>query len=341
MTMPDAQCAAITGANGFRLELAGTRYEFPEEQRGSDADWVEGWVAVEPAGADRPVRLEITWRTEEVEGFARELRALVDGRVSRAELSHLEEQVELVIRGGREATVEGLVTDHHDVELRFETAVAPDALERACAEFERLAVAFPVRSSVSAHVLTQSGRVVELLRSLRRRWASRPGSDTALRVEKHFEAAIERVVREAAAEVVAEGVARLDTGLSLGGRFIEVVPSDSRAASVTVYPDYPTIAIGPEGHTTELFGSREERLDELALWIGAVIDGRLQWRYREPEVSLFPPRIRPFGILEIVVDTADGPRVARRYGDGSPGDRDHGGYEPYRPQETGRSAKVR
>jgi len=62
-----------------------------------------------------------------------------------------------------------------------------------------------------------------------------------------------------------------------------------------IYPDYPTLSMGPEGHTTEMFGSEAVRLR----------DGTFH--------------------------TEDGPWVFTRSGAGTPrGAVDRGTYEPYR-----------
>lgn len=102
------------------------------------------------------------------------------------------------------------------------------------------------------------------------------------RNQQAFQAKAFAVVREATKDVVEQGMARLEEGEHVvGGTFLRLEPVNPRAASITVFPDYPTLAMGPEGHTTEMFGREDRRLEELRQLVRAVIAGRYEWEYRQ------------------------------------------------------------
>ncbi|MCA1678177.1 MAG: hypothetical protein LC777_04125, partial [Actinobacteria bacterium] len=73
--------------------------------------------------------------------------------------------------------------------------------------------------------------------------------------------------------------------------------------SVTVYPGYPTLAMGQEGHTTEMSGSEQARLHELPQLIRAVIAGRYQWEHRQVRRRILFWRTRPFTQLVGTLNT--------------------------------------
>jgi len=143
--------ATLEGTDGSRIEIGGSTYEFPEVERGPDADWVVGWVELSDPSTQASQRLEITWRTEEVERFASELRDLTGGRSARAELDHMEDQVEIAVRAGGGVRMDAFITDHDEIELRLQgVEISPEALVGASRDFGQLAEAFRVRSSLNA-----------------------------------------------------------------------------------------------------------------------------------------------------------------------------------------------
>lgn len=145
-----------------------------------------------------------------------------------------------------------------------------------------------------------------------------------------FEAQILKVARAACEDVVAAGAARVEEGKDDDGiALLRLVPANPRAASLTILADYPTLAMGEEGHTTEMFGSEATRLRELARLIRAVIAGRYEWRHRQVTRRFLFWRFGPFTQLVGTFRTEDGPWVFTREGFEPPGTRDSGTYEPY------------
>jgi hypothetical protein len=146
-----------------------------------------------------------------------------------------------------------------------------------------------------------------------------------------FSAAIERIVRDASQEVVTEGYAQLDAGTdSDGERFLLLQPTNPKAARLRIWPDYPTLEVGEEMVTDEMFGSEDERLERLPQLIDAVIAGRFEWEYRQVRrrilfwVDTFTQQVGTF-------HTPDGPSVFTRRGVGIPaGAVEHHTYAPYR-----------
>ncbi len=147
---------------------------------------------------------------------------------------------------------------------------------------------------------------------------------------QRFQAEIFRVVREASADVVEQGVATLEEGDDAGWLFLRLKPLNPNAASLTVYPDYPTLSMGPEGHTTEMFGSEDLRLKELRQLVRAVIDGRYEWEYRQVTRRLLFLPLWTFTQLVGTFRTDTGPLVYARQGGEPRGAVDYRTYEPYR-----------
>lgn len=138
-----------------------------------------------------------------------------------------------------------------------------------------------------------------------------------------------RTVRASAAEVVAHGHATLEEGEDGGGAFIRLVPASPEACEITVYLDYPTLCLGPEGNCTEMFGPEEQRLRELPQLIQAVLAGRYEWEHRQvTRHILFIPLYR-FTQLRGTFHTSEGPWTFTRSGSEPRGAVEHRRYEPY------------
>lgn len=148
--------------------------------------------------------------------------------------------------------------------------------------------------------------------------------------QQRFEAEVLRTVRDASKDVVEEGLARLEEEESVGGPFLRLQPLNPRAASLTVYPDYPTLEMGPEQYATEMFGPEDVRLAELRQLVRAVIAGRYEWEHRQVESRFLFLRLRPFTQLVGTFHTESGPWVFTREGGEPPGARERRTYEPYR-----------
>ena len=147
--------------------------------------------------------------------------------------------------------------------------------------------------------------------------------------QQRFQAEVFRVVREASKDVVERGLAHLEEGDDAGGLFLRLEPVNPRAASITVYPDYPTLSIGPEGPTTEMFGSEETRLKELRQLVRAVIAGRYEWEHRQVPRRLLFMRFGTFTQLVGTFHTDAGPWVFTRQGAEPRGAVARVTYEPY------------
>ena len=145
-----------------------------------------------------------------------------------------------------------------------------------------------------------------------------------------FEAEILRVVREASSEVVEQGLARLEEGEDGGAPFLRLSPTNPRAASLTVYADNPTLAMGDELITTEMFGSEEQRLRELPQLIRSVIAGRYEWEHRPLAPRLLFWRRTPATQLVGTFHTEEGPWVFQIAGGEPPGATERRVYEAYR-----------
>lgn len=134
--------------DGFRLAIRAERYEPSGLSTGDDANWVSGEVelAVGSIGSFRG-KLRVSLRTQELERFRDELRALEADYTGEATLTHLEGQFEATVRMTDGAgTLTGFVREHVGAELRF-TGVGTDQsyIRAAVTEFDALVRAFPVR----------------------------------------------------------------------------------------------------------------------------------------------------------------------------------------------------
>lgn len=147
--------------------------------------------------------------------------------------------------------------------------------------------------------------------------------------ENAYEQAVLRAVRDAAHDVIAEGLAHLEEGSDGGGPYMRLVPSRPEACEVKVYPDYPTLCLGPEQHTTEMFGPEGSRPRELRQLIKAVIDGRYEWEHRQVK-RRFLFISYSFTRLVGTFQTSDGPWVFTRQGMEPAGVTAHRSYAPYR-----------
>lgn len=147
---------------------------------------------------------------------------------------------------------------------------------------------------------------------------------------RNFEVQVQRVVREAAADVVEDGSARIEHARDGGGDHLRLIPANPAACSLRIYPDYPTLCMGPEGTTTEMSGPEDARLRELRQLVRAVIEGRYSWERRQITRRLFGFRLGAFTQLVGSFQTDDGPWVFTRQGAEPPGAVDSRTYEPYR-----------
>jgi hypothetical protein len=146
--------------------------------------------------------------------------------------------------------------------------------------------------------------------------------------EARFAEETRSVFRETVAEVVAEGLARLEEGEDWGGEFVRLVPHNPRACEITAYLNYPTLCLGREQNCTELFGPEEERLSELRQLVRAVIAGRYEWRHRQVWRLFWPGR---YTELVGTFHTDTGPWTFTRMGSEPPAAVAHTTYEPYGP----------
>jgi len=148
-----------------------------------------------------------------------------------------------------------------------------------------------------------------------------------------FHAEVLRVFRDVAGAAIADGVARLEEGEDGGELFLRLVPLNPSACSLTIYPDYPTLCLGPDQHCTEMFGSEERRLRELPQLVEAVIEGRYEWRHRQVRHRLLrflPPYTQLVGTFH----TTDGPWTFTRQGAEPAGAVDHHVCESYRSRTS-------
>lgn len=145
-----------------------------------------------------------------------------------------------------------------------------------------------------------------------------------------FGAEILRVVRETSREVVEQGLARLEDGEDGGAPFLRLIPANPNAASLTVYADHPTLAMGEELVTTEMFGSEEQRLRELPQLIRSVIAGRYEWEHRPLAPRWLFWRRTPATQLVGTFHTEEGRWVFRWVGGERAGSTERRVYEPYR-----------
>jgi hypothetical protein len=92
-------------------------------------------------------RQSISLRTDELECFRDELRALDTALTGDAELTHLEEELGLTVRlKDGKGMLEGFVLEHMGPELRFsQIEIDQSFVREALAEVEGLVLAFPVR----------------------------------------------------------------------------------------------------------------------------------------------------------------------------------------------------
>ena len=139
-----------------------------------------------------------------------------------------------------------------------------------------------------------------------------------------------RTVREVAADVIRDRVATFEEGEDDGGRYLRLIPAAPDACEVTVYPDYPTLCLGEEAHTTEMFGREADRLRELRELIAAVIAGRYEWEYRQVTRRLLSIPLYRFTRLVGTFHTTDGPWIFARQGSEPAGAVKHRSYAPYR-----------
>jgi hypothetical protein len=85
-------------------------------------------------------------------------------------------------------------------------------------------------------------------------------------------------------------LATLEEKVDGGGRHLTLDPVNPRASTLTVYPDYPTLAMS-EG-TTEMFGPEDKRLHELTLLTKAIIAGCYEWEFGKAKAFGFIPMKR-------------------------------------------------
>ncbi len=92
-------------------------------------------------------RMSLTLRTDALEHFRDELRTLDAKRTGVAELTHLEDEMELTVRLKRgKGTLTGFVLDHDGPELRFEhIEIDRSFVREALAQIDVLVQAFPMR----------------------------------------------------------------------------------------------------------------------------------------------------------------------------------------------------
>lgn len=145
-------------AAGVRLVLGVEGYQFPQFDTGSDANWlvcevqldIQDQLNVEDH-ATFHAHLRPTLVTVELESFASQLRALVDGAGGPATLEHIEEQIGLTItlQAGT-GTVEGFLTQQTAGRLSFRPAeIDRSSLRETLAQLEAIVDAFPVRGSLN------------------------------------------------------------------------------------------------------------------------------------------------------------------------------------------------
>jgi hypothetical protein len=130
------------------VELVAAGYEYPEETAGPDANWIEGGIRFQGRdGFQVEGKVPVSWRAEELEGFARQLGEMLRGRVANADLFHLEELVEMRVTADS-LSIE--IRDGRCVSLACKgIGIDSAAIRQAHDELEELRAAFPSRDRSS------------------------------------------------------------------------------------------------------------------------------------------------------------------------------------------------
>jgi hypothetical protein len=139
-------------AQGACLVLQIERYEWPATTTGTDANWLVARVALDVGRtAIFTAKLEVTVRTDELQSFRDELRALDRELTGEATLHHLESQMgaTITLKSGK-GTIAGYVREHVGAVLRFDQIPIDQSYVReALEQFDALVTAFPVRGDAS------------------------------------------------------------------------------------------------------------------------------------------------------------------------------------------------
>lgn len=147
---------AYVRATNFCFALRIDRYEFPDYDTGSDANWLVGSVSLEIAStretgvfrAQKPVASY----APDLTAFRDELRSLDRDLSGQATLQHLEGEYKLTIAlDNGKGTLAGFVQDNFGPSLRFDQIVTDQTYVReVLSQFEGLATKFPVRGDPTA-----------------------------------------------------------------------------------------------------------------------------------------------------------------------------------------------
>ena len=127
-----------------------TGYERPDEQTGSDANWLQGEAELVTgrAGSFRATH-SVAFRTEELERFRDQLRQIVESLTGTAALQHIENNVgcTVTLSSGR-GSLTAYVQENIGSELRVRDCETDQSyLAQAPHELDAIVRAFPVRGA--------------------------------------------------------------------------------------------------------------------------------------------------------------------------------------------------
>jgi hypothetical protein len=138
----------VIRADGSTLTLSIGDYE-RSQGMGHDANWLRGTVTLErarPHAGGFRARCDVAWNTSELLRFFEALRTLLDDLTGTAQLTTLEDQVEVKVelRQGK-GTIIGRVEEHAVASLEFEDSIDQSQLNEPLAALRRVVGKYPVR----------------------------------------------------------------------------------------------------------------------------------------------------------------------------------------------------
>lgn len=133
-----------------RLMLGVIAYQFPKEQSGPDANWLEGEAKLDAGTTGRFHANHRVWlRTDDLEQFRNELREVVSSLNGTATMRHFEEQVGCTVdlKNGR-GSLTAFINEHIGCELRVRDYQTDQSyLQETLRELDAVVKAFPVRGT--------------------------------------------------------------------------------------------------------------------------------------------------------------------------------------------------
>jgi hypothetical protein len=134
--------------DGLVLTLRVARYQFPQIDSGSDANWMVAVAELQVGHTGTfAARQELSLFTTDLAAFRDGLRRLDHELTGVVTLEHLEEQIEVTIAltAGR-GEISGRLSEHGGASLAFRHVKTDQTyLRRTLGELEALMAAFPVR----------------------------------------------------------------------------------------------------------------------------------------------------------------------------------------------------